>query len=121
QPVVRSCCAALKLLGLLALLACLLEPLWSSQRARPGANYFAVVADTSEGMSIQDSGSTRTRGEELSALLTSEQSAWPRKLEEDFQVRRYSFDARLQSLRGFAGLEYNGRASAIGGALETLS
>ena len=33
---VRICCAFLKLLGFLALAACLLEPLWSGQRARPG-------------------------------------------------------------------------------------
>src|SRR3954471_21932759 len=43
----RWTCLVLKLLGFAALAVCLLEPLWSGQRARPGANIFAVVADNS--------------------------------------------------------------------------
>src|SRR6266511_252809 len=58
----RGICLALKLLGLLALAACLLEPLWSGQRARPGSNYFAIVADNSQGMQIKDRGEPRSRG-----------------------------------------------------------
>ena len=34
---VRALCVFLKLLGIAALAACLLEPLWSGQRAKPGA------------------------------------------------------------------------------------
>jgi hypothetical protein len=48
----RTACAFLKLLGVAALLACLLDPLWTSQRARPGANFIAVVADNSQGLNI---------------------------------------------------------------------
>ncbi len=40
----RLACAALKLLGAAILLACLLDPMWSSERAKPGANVIAVVA-----------------------------------------------------------------------------
>src|SRR5262245_46689280 len=65
----RCACAFLKLLGLSALGFCLLEPLWSTQRARPGANFFAVVADNSQGMQIKDRGATRSRGEELREML----------------------------------------------------
>ena len=46
----RAACICLKLLGIAALTACLLEPLWSGQRAKPGANFFAVLADNSQGM-----------------------------------------------------------------------
>ena len=35
----------LKLLGILILMFCLIEPLWSGKRAKPGANLFTVVAD----------------------------------------------------------------------------
>src|SRR5262245_25320925 len=66
---VRWLCLVLKLLGLAALAFCLLEPLWSGQRARPGANLFAVVADNSQGLQIKDSGEARNRAELLGKLL----------------------------------------------------
>jgi uncharacterized membrane protein len=116
----RTACALLKLLGVAALLACLLEPLWSGQRAKPGANYFAVVADNSQGMAIKDKGETRTRSETLTNLLSPQSAIWLRKLEENFQARRYYFDARLQSTRDFSELAFDGRASSIGAALRTI-
>src|SRR5258706_1587025 len=38
--VVRAACFGLKLIGILALAACLLEPVLSGQQARPRANFF---------------------------------------------------------------------------------
>src|SRR5262245_41174214 len=61
SPRLRAACLFLKLLGLLALAACLLEPLWSGQRAKPGANFFALLADNSQGMQIKDKDQTRSR------------------------------------------------------------
>ena len=116
----RSSCAFLKLLGLTALLACLLEPLWSGQRAKPGANYFAIVADNSEGMEIKDRGDTLTRGEVLTNLLSPRRDNWIAKLDKNFQVRRYFFDSRLQTTRDFSELDFKGRASSIGAALRTI-
>jgi len=66
----------------LALAACLLEPLLSRERARPGANYFALLADNSQGMKIKDRGATRSRGENLQALLTGDHTAWQPVLDE---------------------------------------
>src|SRR5689334_2388976 len=60
---IRWVCVGLKMLGFAALGLCLLEPLWSGQRARPGANLFAVVADNSQGLQIKDRGENRTRGD----------------------------------------------------------
>src|SRR5882762_6864709 len=96
---VRVLCVSLKLIGLLALAACLLEPLWSGQRAKPGANFFVLLADNSQGMQIKDRGESRTRGEFLHRLLISGQRDWQSKLEETFQLRRYVFDSRLQSTK----------------------
>ncbi|MCZ7638030.1 MAG: hypothetical protein M5U12_19510 [Verrucomicrobia bacterium] len=45
----RGLAAALKALGVALLAFCLLEPLWSGQRVRPGANLFVVLADNSQG------------------------------------------------------------------------
>jgi len=116
----RTACAFLKLLGLAALLACLLDPLWSSQRAKPGANFLAIVADNSQGMSIKDRGETKFRGQSLTNLLTHEPGNWQDKLENQFQVRRYFFDSRLQSTKDFSELTFDGRASSIGAALKTV-
>jgi uncharacterized membrane protein len=118
---VRWTCLALKVLGLAALLTCLLEPLWSSQRARPGANLFAIIADNSQGLQIKDRGATRNRGEVLRDLLDPQNGAWQAKLEENFELRRYLFDARLQGTKDFSELAFDGRSSAIGTALRTLS
>lgn len=116
----RTACAFLKLLGLAALLACLLDPLWSSQRARPGANFLAILADNSQGMNIKDPGETGTRGAALTNLLAPQAGNWQDKLESTFQLRRYIFDARLQSSKEFSELQFDGRASAIGAALRTI-
>ena len=117
----RMLCPFLKLLGFSTLALCLLEPLWSSQRARPGANLFAVVADNSQGLQIRDSGSTRTRGEVLRELLNPQSANWMGALEENFDIRRYFFDARLQATKDFSELAFEGRASAMGYSLRTLA
>ena len=117
----RWLCAGLKILGLCALAFCLLEPLWSSQRAKPGANLFAIVADNSQGLQIKDRGATRSRGEVLRDLLNPQNSAWLGTLDENFELRRYFFDARLQTTKDFSELAFDGRASAIGSALRTVA
>jgi uncharacterized membrane protein len=121
QPGARATCVALKLLGIGLLAACLIEPLWSGQRARPGANLFAIVADNSQGMQIRDSGSAESRGALMRTLLANDKQSWIGKLDENFQTRRYSFDSRLQSLRDFTELQFDGRSSAIGASLRTLA
>ncbi|MHC1768354.1 MAG: glutamine amidotransferase [Verrucomicrobiia bacterium] len=121
QPGTRAACVLLKFLGLAALFACLLEPLWSGQRARPGANYVAILADNSQGMQIKDQADSRSRGDALRELLTSEEQTWQPDLEENFQVRRYQFDSRLQFVKNFGELAFDGRASSIGGALQSLA
>ena len=114
SPGIRAACVALKFLGLAALGFCLLEPLWSSERARSGANFFALVADNSQGMRIKDRGENRSRGDTLREALLADQAAWQEQLEETFQVRRFQFDSRLQSVRDFGELDFSGNASGIG-------
>ncbi len=116
----RLACLALKALGIVALAFCLVEPLWLGQRARPGANLFAVLADNSQGLQVQDRGEAKNRGEALRALVDVQASPWQQSLAESFDVRRYLFDARLQSTKDFRELDFNGRSSAIGAALKTI-
>ena len=116
----RWVCLALKALGLAALALCLLEPLWLGQRARPGANLFAVVADNSQGLQVRDRGEAASRGEGLRKLLNAEVSPWQGALAATFDVRRYQFDARLQATKDFSELNFEGRSSAIAASLKTL-
>src|SRR5512144_554394 len=80
----RWLCPILKTVGLVALLFCLLEPLWSGQRARPGANLLAILADNSQGLTIKDRGATRSRGELLAQLVNPQHGAWQDTLEKNF-------------------------------------
>jgi uncharacterized membrane protein len=112
-------CGALKLAGAAALAACLLEPLWVTQRARPGANVFALVADNSQSLQLKDNGQPLSRGELLRRQLVADPQGWQTAMEQNFQVRRYTFDSRLQSSRDFTDLNFDGRASALDGALRT--
>jgi uncharacterized membrane protein len=118
---VRWSCFALKTLGIAALAFCLLEPLWSGQRARPGANLFALVADNSQSLQIKDPGQMRSRGEVLRELLDAQKADWQQTLEENFELRRHFFDARLQTTKDFSELAFDGRSSSLGAALRTLS
>lgn len=104
----RAACLGLKWLGILALAVCLLNPLWSGQRTRPGANLFAVMVDNSQSMGLHD-------------RIAIDQTGWLDELERNFQVRRYQFDARLQQVENFASLTLDGRCSSIGTVLNTLA
>ncbi len=116
---VRVACLILKALGLAALAVCLLEPMWTGQRARPGANLFLVMADNSQGMQVRDDGASQTRGDELRALVDPSRTDWQATLTDNFDLRRYVFDRRLQPTKDFAELDFSGNATAIGGALST--
>ncbi len=121
RPGLRAAAFALKLLGVLTLAACLLEPLWSTRRARPGANVFVVLADNSQGMRIRDLNAKEFRADQLRKILTDPASLWSAKLEQNFQLRRYYFDSRLQGTRDFADLDFNGRSTALATALHEIA
>jgi uncharacterized membrane protein len=120
-PGVRLGCGLLKLAGVLALALCLLEPLRVSQRARPGANLFALIADNSQSMQVKDAGQSQSRGEILRSQLTNDAAGWQSALAENFQLRRYAFDSQLQDARDFGELKFDGRASALESALRTAA
>jgi uncharacterized membrane protein len=116
----RWVAALLKAIGLGLLVLCLVEPLWSTTRAKPGANLFLIVADNSRSMQI-DAGNDRSRGEWLRDLLIADEAPWQVRLAQDFDVRRFQFDTRLQNVSGFEGLSFDGNATSIDVVLETLT
>jgi uncharacterized membrane protein len=113
---------ALKIASLTLLALALLEPSWSTPHARPGANFFLVVADNSRSLLLSDRGAGQNRGERLRSLLTGEPApAWLTSLGETFQLRRYLFDARLRRVPDFETMAFDGEASHLGVALRTLA
>jgi len=111
----------LRLLGVLILLLCLTEPLWSGRHVKSGENMFLVVADNSSGMNIRDQGMAQSRGDVLKSAFTPGKSGWLGKLAENFQLREYVFDSQLHRTTDFSELLFDGKASAIGGILQTIA
>lgn len=119
-PGLRAACIALKLLGVVALALCLLEPMWVSERARPGANVFLAMADNSLSLQIKDQGASQSRGDELKKSLVIDGAGWQSQMAKDFQLRRYLFDSKLQRTETFSELTFDGKASAGATALASL-
>ena len=107
----------LKLAGVALLASCLIEPLFSGLRPRPGANVFVVLADNSRSMTVQ-SGS-QVRGDSLRNLLQDSKS-WRTRLEQDFDVREYMFDGQLKHVDTAEQLTFDGARSGLFNALDTL-
>jgi uncharacterized membrane protein len=112
----------LKLASMALLALALLEPSWTTPHARPGANFFLVLADNSRSLQLFDRGQNQNRGQQLRGMLTGEPApAWLTSLGETFQLRRYLFDARLRRVPDFDSLAFDGEASHLGVALRTLA
>ena len=110
-------CASLKLLGLVLLAVCVLEPQWTQQRVRPGANIMVVLADNSSSLQVTDDGASQPRSDQMRQALDPAASPWQTMLGDAFELRRYQFDQRLRHVENFAGLSFDGQASALGSAL----
>ncbi|MEX2177046.1 MAG: hypothetical protein WD872_21970 [Pirellulaceae bacterium] len=116
----RGAAALLKTVAILALAVCLVEPLFTGTRPRPGSNVMLVVADNSQSLGIADRGARRSRGQQLQARLAGEQG-WLARLGQDFDLRRYTFDMTLRPVKSFADLPLDGQASALTGSLASLA
>ena len=116
----KLACAVLKLFGIAALLACLLEPMWSREKAKPGANVFAIVADNSRSLTLQEPGAKLSRGAEMRDSLAEDRSTWRKSLAENFEARNYLADSRLRPTDAFGDLNFDGRTSALGESLRQV-
>ncbi len=109
-----------KVVGFALLATILVDPHWTSIRAKPGENLFVLLADNSASLTIR-SGDGKTRGQLLRDELTGTESPWQVRLAQDFDVRRYLFAARLSPVETFDSLEFAGTSSAIDGTLASLA
>lgn len=119
-PGVRWLAGACKALGIAILLLCLLEPLLSSNRARPGANLFVVLGDNSQSMTLRDRGADQTRAQQLKSISPMTTS-WLSRLGQDFELRQYSFDTQLRVQSGLDQLPFDGGASDLGTSLDRIA
>ncbi len=111
----------LKGLGLLFLTLILLEPVWNTRRAKPGANLVAVLADNSRSMTMGTANDRPHRGDQQRQALDPAEGTWLQTLAENFQVRRYLFDTRLHPVRDFTEISWTGQASELHRSLHVLT
>ncbi len=114
----RALAAGLKMAAIIALALCLLEPLVSGTRPRPKANVFAILVDNSRSMRIEDRSAPTTK--QLTRWLSDETTRWRSRLEQDFDVRVYSFDREIQRLETNAPIEFSGTGTRVVSAIESI-
>lgn len=109
---VKFVAGSLKAIAILLLLACLLEPMLSDTRARPGANLFVVLTDNSQSMTLRDRDQAQTRGEQVKTMFASP-ATWLTRLRQDFDVREFAFDTQLRTVERPTYLAFDGRSSNL--------
>src|SRR6476619_5741060 len=107
-PALRWIAGGLKAVGILILALCLLEPLFSGHRARPGANQFVVLADNSQSMTLKDALNHQSRGDQLKSIAGKD-ARWLAQIGRDFDLRQFTFDSQLRSVNNFDALTFDGR------------
>lgn len=105
-------------IGLLAI--CLLQPMRSGTRPRPQANVLPILVDNSQSMELKTTSGTQSRGQKVLALVQAD-SAWRVRLAQDFDVRTYAFDARLERVESTDQLPMDGYVSSMAGSLQSLA
>jgi uncharacterized membrane protein len=110
----------LKVLGIGLLGICLLEPMIRKEKPRSQANIFAVLSDNSQSMLIGSKENIDAQREKLQKLLSSE-TDWQSRLSQDFRVRRYRFDERIEPVEELGNQDFSGAASELNSALADLA
>lgn len=108
-----------KLVAVTSVALYLVEPLVRSKRPKPGANSLAVIVDNSRSMSIRAPGQSNSLEDKLKSVLQSD-AAWHTRAAQDFAVRLYSFDQRLHAIESFDQIQFDGKSSELGTAIETV-
>lgn len=117
---VRVVAALLKLAAVALLAFCLIEPMRSGTRPRPQANVLPILVDNSQSMQLKSAAAKMSRSQQVAKIVDPD-AAWRVRLAQDFDVREYAFDARLESVDDLSGLDAGGYASSLAGSLQSLS
>lgn len=117
---VRLAAATLKAIALSLLAAVLLDPLWASQRARPGENVVLLLVDTSQSMQVHSHDRGPSPAQMFAKRLGDDRQPWLVRLRQDFDVRSYTFDRRLEPCNDLDAIAFDGSASRLHAAIESL-
>jgi len=116
---IRVLAAILKLVAILLLAFCLLEPMRSGTRPRPQANILPLLVDNSRSMLLKTDVREESRRAQVSRMV-NEDTDWRRRLAQAFDVRSYLFDSRLESVDQLSAFAADGYASSLAGSLQSL-
>lgn len=119
KPAAWWLAAAMKLLAIALLAVCLLQPMRSGTRPKPQANLFPILVDNSQSMALRPAPDLPTLGE-ATAKLVDPETAWRKRLAQDFDVRTYAFDARLENASEIEKLASDGWATSLGDSIDQL-
>ncbi|MCP4890970.1 MAG: hypothetical protein GY904_30790 [Planctomycetaceae bacterium] len=117
---VRFLAGLLKIAAIALIAICLLEPMRSGTRPRPQANVLPILVDNSQSMQLKAAEDTPSRNQQNLDVLR-EDSDWRIRLAQAFDVRRYAFDARLESVEDFSTLQADGYVSSMATSLTSLA
>ncbi|MDA8744888.1 hypothetical protein N9N28_09680 [Rubripirellula amarantea] len=121
---VKTVALLLKVVGVLLLLACLLEPMQRQTRPRPQANVMALLVDDSESMNANFAANKPTRHQVMSQQVASDETdvqPWRTKLAQMFDIRDYAFDSQVRSLDASNGLTGKGRSSSLISSIDSVA
>lgn len=108
----------LKAIGLLLLALVLLEPMWTGESPKKGANDLVILADNSAGLSIEDA------GKEMKDLLAGPEPGtlpeWLDQAQETFRLQTYRFGEQLERTADYTSLDFTDTSSALETALGSL-
>ncbi len=116
---VKASALLLKMIALVALAFCLLEPMRSGQRPRPQANAIPIMLDASQSMRIGFA--DPSQAVQAQAETFRSESPWLVRLSQEFDVRPYAFASRLRSVDDLSKVTSDGSATALYGSLQTLA
>lgn len=114
---------ASRIFGVALLLACLLDPMGTSQRPKPQANLFAVVVDDSQSMDVLIQNKTLDISDPevpTRPPFLADDAVWSRKLADDFRVRKYRFSNTLEPTDSLQEITNSGTGSDVYRSLESV-
>ena len=109
----------MKIIAIVLILVCLLEPMRQRKQPRPQANVMAILIDDSASMNANLGASDKTRHQQA-LMAMDDETPWRIRLGQMFDVRSFAFDARTRRIQDADQLEASGQSSSLGSALTNI-
>ena len=116
----KAAALLLKLCGFYLLVACWLEPQWTTLLPKERANVIAFLLDDSRSMRLPDAQKGISRGERFLKLWREGATTWRADLERHFRTKTFTFSDALRESDKGAEPRFEGSPSALGKALSQI-